>query len=415
MIPLKGELSGNNTTSPLNSHQAYKAILKDKNIFNYLKSYNSFFFANGLAGSFINILFFNTGNMIIVFEYQIAYLISQLFFYIISGYLSNYVRVLHIYSSGPLIRAISLLSTLFIQGIFLNPVFFGILYGISGGFFWGGNNIASLEVSHGKDRMSFISFNSFVSNLSSLLAPLIGGIAIEATPFTGVFRYTIIFTFTALLMVYSSISANYVKFKESRHKKIKIIDSIKVGKEIKYQYKIFFYFSSIYVFAILIVFPIYILKVTHNYFIVGSLIAFMAAGSVLGNMFSPHLINKNTKKLTIYLYTLAIIIASSSIFLLRINSVVPPFLIGFISLFFVAPLNNKSMSNFMNSLNNVEFSFSHWINREYYLLGGRLTAIFILLMLFLVIGFMQSIEFLFIISFTIILMIPASVIDDEYS
>ena len=61
----------------------YKEIIQDRDITKYIVSYNSFNFANGLAGSFLNILFFSAGNLATVIEYQLAYQISQLLSFIL--------------------------------------------------------------------------------------------------------------------------------------------------------------------------------------------------------------------------------------------------------------------------------------------------------------------------------------------
>ena len=50
----------------------YKEIIQDRDITKYIVSYNSFNFANGLAGSFLNILFFSAGNLATVIEYQLG-------------------------------------------------------------------------------------------------------------------------------------------------------------------------------------------------------------------------------------------------------------------------------------------------------------------------------------------------------
>ena len=360
----------------------YKELLKNKEVFGYLKSYNSFYFANGLASSFINILFFSSGSIISVLEYQMTYQFSQLFMFMISGQISNRLDTKHIYSAGNILRGVSLISTVLIGGIFFNQFFFGLIYGISGGLFWAGNAIVSLEVSRGKDRLNFLSINSTVSYIVSLVSPILGGIALELTPLKGVFRYSILFAATAILLIYSAIEVELLKIKENRSKKVRIIDSIYADRHIKTAFKSYFFFSSVYIFAISVVLPVYVFEVTHSYYIVGLLGAFMAGMSVVGNVFSPTLIKRGTKNISFF-YA-AIIIGSSFLFLHMTHPVLFSFITGGIALLFVAPINNRSMSNFMNSVDLLTTSFPYWINREYYLVAGRFS---ILLLTFILIAF----------------------------
>ena len=360
----------------------YKELLRNREVFGYIKSYNSFYFANGLASFFINILFFSSGSISSVLEYQMTYQFSQLFMFMISGQISNRLETKHIYSAGNILRAISLISTVLIGGVFFNQFFFGIIYGISGGLFWAGNAIISLEVSRGKDRLNFLSINSTISYVVALVSPILGGIALELTPLKGVLRYSLLFAATAILLVYSAIEVELLKVKVSRRKKVRLIDSIYADSHIKRAFKSYFFFSSVYIFAISVVLPVYVFEVTHNYTIVGLLGAFMAGMSVIGNVFSPTLIKRGNKKIS-YLYA-AIIIGSSFVFLHMTHPVLFSFMAGGVAMLFVAPINNRSMSNFMNSVDLLTTSFPYWINREYYLVGGRFA---ILLLTFILIAF----------------------------
>lgn len=101
----------------------YREILHDRNIFQYILSYNSFNFANGFAGSFLNILFFSTGNITTVIEYQLAYQISQLLSFVVSGLMSNYLQTRLIYSLSSPLRSLSLIGSVLMGGVFMNQFF----------------------------------------------------------------------------------------------------------------------------------------------------------------------------------------------------------------------------------------------------------------------------------------------------
>ncbi|MCL5881763.1 MAG: MFS transporter [Candidatus Thermoplasmatota archaeon] len=385
----------------------YKEIVQDSNIIRYIVSYNSFNFANGLAGSFLNILFFSAGNLTTVIEYQFAYQISQLFTFVLSGLIVNYVQTKFIYSLSTPLRAISLIGSVLIGGIFMNQFFFGFIYGFSSGLFWAGNAIIAMEVSRGKDRLAFLSFNSTVAYIASLVSPIIGGVALQITPFSGTMRYVIVFAATAALLVYSGASGLFINVTERQHPKIRFLDSIRANKHVKWQFKSYFYFSSFYGLALSIILPVYIFKITGSYTIVGILVASMAASSALGNILTPRMLNRKSNSLLPYLYSIAIILASI-VFIGNFNiPITVLFLAGDVALLLTAPMNNRSMSNFMNSVDLLTTSFPYWVNREYYLLAGRYTVLIALLAVFIISGFSHSLYVLTIMSLTVLPTIPA--------
>ncbi len=385
----------------------YKEIVQDSNIIRYIVSYNSFNFANGLAGSFLNILFFSAGNLTTVIEYQFAYQISQLFTFVLSGLIVNYVQTKFIYSLSTPLRAISLIGSVLIGGIFMNQFFFGFIYGFSSGLFWAGNAIIAMEVSRGKDRLAFLSFNSTLAYIASLVSPIIGGVALQITPFSGTMRYVIVFAATAALLVYSGASGLFINVTERQHPKIRFLDSIRANKHVKWQFKSYFYFSSFYGLALSIILPVYIFKITGSYTIVGILVASMAASSALGNILTPRMLNRKSNSLLPYLYSIAIILASI-VFIGNFNiPITVLFLAGDVALLLTAPMNNRSMSNFMNSVDLLTTSFPYWVNREYYLLAGRYTVLIALLAVFIISGFSHSLYVLTIMSLTVLPTIPA--------
>lgn len=384
----------------------YRELLKNSQLVKYISSYNSFYFANGLASSFINILFFSTGSLIIVLEFQMSYQISQLITFIVSGTISNWFKTKHIYAAGNIIRAVSLILAVAIGGIFLNQIFFGIIYGVSGGLFWAGNAIISLEVSRDADRLNFLSLNSTISYVVSLVSPTIGGIALELTPLTGVLRYLIVFIATATILVYSALQAETLEVREKKDQKVRIIDSIYADRHINRSFKSYFLFSSVYIFAISVILPVYMFEVTGNYTIVGFLAAFMAGTSIIGNVFSPKLLKKEKTRVT-YIYAL-IIIVSSLVFLdMKPHPVIFTFLAAGTAMLFVAPINNRSMSNFMNSIDILTTSFPYWINREYYLVTGRFVMLLSTLFIISLFGIGVYIPILTFMSLTILPMLPA--------
>lgn len=264
-----------------------------------------------------------------------------------------------------------------------------------------------MEVTRGKDRLAYISLNSTVAYVSSLVSPLIGGVALEITPFSGIMRYAIVFAVTPALLVYSGVSGFFLRVKERDHPKIKFVDSIKADGLIKWQFKSYFHFSSFYGLALSIVLPVYIFKITASYTDVGIMVASMAASSALENILTPRMLSRKSNNFLPYLYSLAIVLTSIIFIAVAEFPLFMLFLAGDAALFLISPMNNRSMSNFMNSVDLLSTSLPYWINREYYLLAGRYSSLLLLLVVFIYSGFSDSIYVLSILSLTVLPMIPA--------
>ncbi|WP_075056991.1 hypothetical protein [Thermogymnomonas acidicola] len=77
-----------------------------------------------------------------------------------------------------------MLLAILVGGVFFNPpLVFGTIYGISGGLFWGSNNVMQQEVTRGNDRLTFLSLNSTISGIISLVGPVAGALIIGGNTF----------------------------------------------------------------------------------------------------------------------------------------------------------------------------------------------------------------------------------------
>lgn len=338
----------------------------------YYVSYGLFSFSNGLFGIFINVLFFNSNNISDVIYYQLSLQISQTLFFLVGTYLIAYVSARFLYSIGTFLKA-AVISSLFISPFFSgNAVYFGLLYGVSSGIFWAGNATFTLAISKTIKRFNFLSINSAVSNLNSLVSPLVAGILIAYSFATGIERYLNDFLLASILLLLSGIVSLLVRSSGEKggefHVKNTIIKEDKYGK-----FRLLFFTSSILGMVMSAVIPVYVFYLTRNFVLTGIYGTVTASVGFVSNAIAPYM----KKKVKRYVpYAIFLVILSSLAYIVRFSyTLILIFLASSIILFFITPLSNLGVSEFMQYLDGFKRTRHFWINREYYLVAGRVLSL----------------------------------------
>ena len=338
----------------------------------YYVSFGFFSFSNGLFGIFINVLFFASNNISEVIYFQISLQISQTLFFLVGTYLIAYVSARFLYSIGTFLKA-AVISSLFISPFFSgNAVYFGLLYGISSGIFWAGNATFTLAISRSIKRFNFLSINSAVSSLTSLVAPSVAGVLIAYSLATGIDRYLNDFLLASLLLLLSGFVSLLVRSSGEKggefHIKNTIIRENDYGK-----FRILFFASSILGMVMSTLIPVYVFYLTRNFVLTGAYGTVTASVGFVSNVIAPYM----KRKVRDYVpYAIIMVILSSIAYILRFSyTLVLIFLASSIILFFITPLSNLGVSEFMQFLDGFKKTRHFWINREYYLVAGRVLSL----------------------------------------
>lgn len=338
----------------------------------YYLSLGFFMFSGGLSGIFINILFFVTSNLESVIIYQIALQISQTIFFIISTYLMKVISARYLFISGNILRALTIALLFVIPYLSQNALFFGLLIGVSSGIFWSGNATFSLEISKGSNRMVFLSINSAISSVASLISPTLGGLLISYSNFHGLYRYSMDFALSSILLLLSSLTATFIKNNGEKGGSFSIKTTIIKEKNYS-RYRAFFFFSSILGMAMSTLIPVYIYYLSGSYIVAGIYGSVTALGGFLSNIMAPMLSRKLGKKIV---YVIPVMLISSILFTFHLSySIILVFIASLIILLFLTPLSNMGMSDFMQYLDKFTRTRHFWINREYYLVSGRILSL----------------------------------------
>lgn len=344
----------------------------------YYVSTSLFFFASGLYGIFINIFFFVTQNLESVIFYQTAFQASQTLFFVLGTYAMGFISAKYLYVAGNILRAATLILLFFIPLLSANAILFGLIFGISSGLFWGGNATFSLEISRSTNRYTFLSINSAISSMAALLSPAIGGFLISASSSGGLNRYALDFSLSSILLILSSIASMFITQKGEIGGTFHIRETI-IREDGYRKFRLFFFFSSILSTVMSTLMPIYIYYVTKNYIITGIYGSLVAATGFISNILAPKYMARLRKEA---IKILIILIFWSTLFLLKGQFVTEIVFIGsLLILFFLTPISNLGMGEFMKYLDHFKKTRHFWINREYYLVSGRILSFFSILFL----------------------------------
>lgn len=338
----------------------------------YYVSFAFFAFSNGLYSIFVNVLFFSHDSFAQLIYYQFASQTSQLIFFIGSTYFIRYISAKALFSMGSILRAFFILGLLLVPVFSNNGLLFGFIIGISSGIFWGGNATFSNEISRQTSRFSFLSKNSSIAGLSSLIAPTVGGFIIAYSTAGGILRYYNDFILTFICLVLSSTSAIFIYTKGEKGGSLRISDTI-VHEEKYNKFRLYFFSSSVLAMILSTVIPVYIFYITKNYVITGAFGTVSSSISFASNLLAPK-ISRRLKRFS-DVAIIVIILASLLYYVNFFEQTFFVFLGSSLIFFFLSPVTNLGMSQFMVYLDNFSTSRHFWINREYYLTLGRVISL----------------------------------------
>ncbi len=338
----------------------------------YYMSYGLFSFSNGLFNIFVNIMFFSDHNIINVIEFQISMQFTQLLLFIISTYFIKYISAKFLYSSGAILRSLVIASLFLNNFLSSNAILFGFLYGIPSGIFWAGNATFTLQISRKTKRFKFLSVNSALSGITSLIAPLAGGFLIAYSSYAGIYKYFNDFILSSILLIFTGISALFINSSGEKGGIFKISET-EISENNYNVFRLFFFSSYIMSIIMSTVLPVYIFLISNSYIIAGLYGTIIAVTSLISNSMAPFLYYR-IKKFVLIAFSV-IIFASFTFIFKNIDNIFIIFIASSSIMFFLTPLSNLGMTEFMHYLDQFNVTRQYWINREYYIVAGRLISL----------------------------------------
>lgn len=121
------------------------------------------------------------------------------------------------------------------------------------------------------------------------------------------------------------------------------------------------------------VLPVYIFLISNSYIIAGLYGTIIAVTSLISNSMAPFLYYR-IKKFVLIAFSV-IIFASFTFIFKNIDNIFIIFIASSSIMFFLTPLSNLGMTEFMHYLDQFNVTRQYWINREYYIVAGRLISL----------------------------------------
>ena len=345
----------------------------------YYISYNLYSFSSGLVGVFMNLFLLATVSLAGVIEFNILYFTGLALAMFGCAYTLPRINPKELYIAGALIRAVTLIFLIAAAGLVSNILVFGLLYGVSIGTFWLGNNILTSDISKNIDRREFIYRNNLISSIVSLAAPTLAGIMIEYSQFSGPLRFIYDFLAAFIFLLASAYVLYSTKLPQpSRPIKFSLKDLRIKHNEYK-NYKQYFFLSQLFYMPFSILLPIYIFEITKSYTIAGIYASSLLFVAVFANYITK--VSNRNWSATAKVLVAAFIV--SSLLLLDHSLVSPVFAIFSFALIYTissTPLNIQALSNFLEVIDRGSKDRIHfWLNREFYIYTGRLSSLVIIL------------------------------------
>jgi MFS family permease len=341
----------------------------------YYVSYNLNSFSAGLIALFINLFVLATSSLLGVILFNILYYTGLEIALFGCAYWITKIDPKDFYIAGNVIRAVTLISLLAAASLVSNIIIFGLLYGISIGTFWLGNNVLSSDISKGLDRRDFVYRNNLLTSIVSFIAPTLAGLMIEYAPYTGSAQFMYDFAAAFVMLIASAYVISLVKMDKADKPLAFRISDIRIKHDGYGAYKLNFFLSQIFAIPYSILLPIYVFEITGSYTIAGlygSLLLFVAIfANYIGRV-----------RLSAWGTTVKVLIAGTiaSSLLLLVPSMVSPLLAIFVFsvVYTIAytPLNNQVTSNFMELIDeSTKNRVYYWLNREFYIYAGRASVL----------------------------------------
>ncbi len=344
----------------------------------YYFSFNMYGFSNSLVAVFINLFVLSTSSIMGVVYFNILFYLGITVAVFGCAYLLSVFEPRDLFSYGAVIRAMMLIAILAAAGITSNVPLFGLLYGVSMGMFWLGNNVLTSDITKGADRKAFVYKNNMITSIVSFVAPTIAGVLIEYSQFVGPMKFIYDFAAACVLLIASAGIMRMAKLPHPvKPKKFSIIDS-RINSEGYRNYKIYFLAGQMFNVPFILILPLYVFKLTGNYAIAGVYGSYTLLIAIVANYLS-NTSDMRWDRLMKVLITGTV--ASALLFIMPgvINQLVAVFVFAGMYIMASTPLNNQASANFLELIDRDTKDRIHfWINREFYLSSGRFIILLVL-------------------------------------
>lgn len=173
-----------------------------------LTSYSLYLISYPILGVFINAYFWRqTNDITLIAAYNIGFFLALPFGFYLNGIALQRIHILRLYWLGMVLQGVAAFLVIFFPSIsFDHVLFYGLIYGVGSGFFWGNKNYITLKLTKGRNRLYYNNFESVLEIGSNIAMPLIMGWFIVLGQHFGIYSidtaYKILMLIAIALMTY---------------------------------------------------------------------------------------------------------------------------------------------------------------------------------------------------------------------
>ncbi|KKU45236.1 MAG: hypothetical protein UX62_C0039G0015 [Microgenomates group bacterium GW2011_GWA2_46_7] len=171
-----------------------------------LTSYSLYLISYPILGVFINAYFWRqTNDITLIAAYNFGFFIALPVGFYLNGLLLRHIHILRLYWLGMVLQGIAAFLVIFFPTLSFDQVlFYGLVYGVGSGLFWGNKNYITLKLTKGRNRLYYNNFESVLEIGSNIVMPLLMGWFIVFGQYAGLYSintaYKILMIGAILLM-----------------------------------------------------------------------------------------------------------------------------------------------------------------------------------------------------------------------
>ena len=340
----------------------------------YYLSFNLAIFGNGLVAVFLNLFFLSNYSYVAVLYFQLVTYATAYGAYALAGYVYPKYSPKHLYVLGLALSGLVLIDLLAVSGPLSNPFAFGVLYGITIGVFYAGNNPLMHDITRSANRTTFVATNNFLTGAVSLVAPVCAGALIQFSTFSGVERYLWDFAVACAVFLLATLVILRARYESRPTHGYAVARTIRGPGPGYRRFQWLFFASQLFSIPIGIVLPIFVFQRTGSYLLTGVFASYLLAVAVVANFAFRRGFRREGP---FAIVAVAGIIASSLVLFVNWNPALMAFAFGGVYTVLSTPLSNMVMVEFMERIDREPGPdrVLVWANREFYLGVGRMVVL----------------------------------------
>lgn len=197
-------------------------------------SYSLYLISYPIIGIFINAYFWRqTEDITLIAAYNLGFFIALPIGFYLNGLLLRKIHILKLYWIGTVLQGVAAFLAIFMPTLSFDRVlFYGLIYGVGGGLYWGNKNYITLKITKGRNRLYYNTLESSLDLIINIIMPILLGWIIVLGELIGLYTpeiaYRVLMIITLIMLgvsgyvlqsanIYSENISNILVIKPSKY------------------------------------------------------------------------------------------------------------------------------------------------------------------------------------------------------